>query len=84
MFPDYQAFCLCYNAICATPYTAMVILLNQGNRHILESVFWYRPKPTIEPGMRLCHPAVWEYARDRTDESRLDSLALLSCHSGDN
>ena len=84
VFPDYATFCACYNAICATPHTAMVILLNQGNRGILESVFWY--KPNLIPGdspMRLCHPAVWEHASARTDESRLDSLALLSCHSGD-
>ena len=34
VFPDYQAFCACYNAICSAPYTAMVILLNQGNRGV--------------------------------------------------
>lgn len=62
----------------------MVILLNQGNRHVLECVYWYRPRANLEPGMRMCHPAVWAYARERTDENRPDNLALLSCHSGDN
>ena len=84
VFPDYQAFCACYNAICSTPHTAMVILLNTGTRGILESVFWYRPRLVPDGTLRLCHPALWQHATARTDESRHDNLALLSCHSGDN
>lgn len=60
----------------------------------------FRPRLTVDPELRLCHPLVWEYARGprffdsgveneklrrkRTDENRMDNLALLSCHSGDN
>ena len=84
VFPDYATFSACYNSICASPHTAMVILLNQGNRGILESVFWYKPNLIPNGSMQLCHPSVWEHATLRTDESRIDSLALLSCHSGDN
>jgi hypothetical protein len=84
VFPDYATFCACYNAICSAPHTAMVILLNQGNQNILESVFWYRPRIVPNGTIRLCHPLLWEYAARRTDDTRMDSLALLSCHSGDN
>ena len=85
VFPDYASFCACYNAICATPHTAMVILLNQGNQHnVLESVFWYKPRLHPPGTLRLCHPLVWKYANPRTDESCMDRLALLSCHTGDN
>jgi hypothetical protein len=84
VFPDYAAFCACYNAVCATPHTAMVILLNQGGRGVMDSVFYYRPRLVPDGSVRLCHPAVWEHAAARTDESRLDTLALLSCNSGDN
>jgi hypothetical protein len=84
VFADYATFCACYNAICATPHTAMVILLNQGNQNILDTVFWYRPRLVPKGALRLCHPALWEHAARRTDDSRVDSLALLSCHSGDN
>lgn len=62
----------------------MVILLNNGNNNILDSVFWYRP--TIIPeesAIRLCHPAVWKHASTRTDEAKLDHVALLSCYSAD-
>ena len=85
VFPDYQTFCACYNAICAQPHTAMVILLNQGNRGVLDSVFWYRPRVIPDSaGLRMGHPAIWEHAAGRTDEARHDHLALLSCNSGDN
>ena len=84
VFSDYQAFCACYNTICSQPYTAMVILLNKGNRGVLDSVFWYRPRVIPDGSLRLCHPALWQHAAARTDESRRDNLALLSCHSGDN
>ena len=47
-------------------------------------MFWYRPRIIPDGSLRLCHPAVWEHAASRTDENRLDQLALLSCHSGDN
>jgi hypothetical protein len=60
----------------------MVILLNQGNRTVLESVFWYRPHLT-DSTMKLCHLLLWEHAAARTDESKLGHLALLSCCSAD-
>lgn len=89
-FPDYGSFCACYSAICAQPHTAMVIL-NHGTEgrggNIPDNVFWYRPRLINHSSgdvPRLCHPVVWEHARLRTDESRLDALALLSCHSVDN
>ena len=86
VFADYAAFSACYNSICdrwcalrrsiagATPHTAMVILLNQGNRNILDTVFWYRPQlipdGSIQTARRLyrrafalCHPVVWDHAR---------------------
>ena len=82
VFPDYSTFCHVYNFICGEKHTAMVILLNQGNRTVLESVFWYRPHLT-DSSMQLCHPLVWEHAAARTDESKLGHLALLSCCSAD-
>lgn len=84
VFPDYATFCACYNTICSNPHTAMVILLNQGNQSILDCVFWYKPRIVPPGSLRLCHPYVWDYAARRTDDSRMDALALLSCHSGDN
>lgn len=86
-FPDYNTFCACYNAICGEPHTAMVIL-NQGNGRgdFRESVFWYRPRMYNDAdaaNLRLCHPSLWEHANERTDKSRLDTLALLSCDSVD-
>ena len=49
---------------------------------LLQSVFYYRP---VVPKERviLCHPAVWEYAEERTDTNKLEQLALLSCYSAD-
>ena len=61
----------------------MVILLNQGNRNILESVFWYKPSIIPNEQLRLGHPSLWSHSITRMDETRVDSLALLSCHSGD-
>ena len=84
VFSDYAAFCVCYNTICSNPHTAMVILLNQGNQCVLDSVFWYKPQIVPPGSLQLCHPSVWDYAVKRTDETRIDPLALLSCHSGDN
>ena len=83
IFPDYATFCACYNAICTSPHTAMVILLNQGNRNILDCVFWYKPSIIPNEQLRLGHPSLWNHSATRMDETRMDSLALLSCHSGD-
>lgn len=84
MFPDFQTFNHFFNFISGEKHTAMVLILNQGNRTIQESVFYYRPT-VLEPGKypRLCHPAVWQHAELRTDEQKLDNLALLSCYSAD-
>lgn len=84
VFPDFASFAAVYNAICAEPHTAMVILLNNGAANLQESVFYYKP-PRIgdEVELRLCHPSLWEHARARTDESKLNEIDLLTCYTGD-
>ena len=49
---------------------------------LLQSVFYYKPK-VQKDRVALCHPAVWEYARERTDSNKVEQLALLSCYSAD-
>jgi hypothetical protein len=99
-----------YGFITSVPHTAMVILLNRGRAAaaperrrrgggtsgILQSVFWYRPTLITEQ-VRLCHPALWEHASERTDldqvwlpedaaacpTNKLEHLTLLSCCSAD-
>lgn len=86
VFPDFPTFVHVYSFITAQPYTAMVILLNQGHRGILESVFWYRPPALSRDGgspPRMCHPCVWQHAERRTDTGKLNNIALLSCCSND-
>lgn len=51
----------------------MVILLNRGTTGILQSVFWYRPTVHTER-IKLCHPSVWEHARERMDADKLEHL----------
>lgn len=83
VFPDFQTFCHFYNFICGEKHTAMVIILNQGNRTIPESVFYYKPMVLDSKPQRLCHPLLWKHAEERTDERKLEHLALLSCCSAD-
>lgn len=84
VFPDFNTFSACYNAICSQPHTAMVILLNNGNATLLDSVFYYKPRLIgDDEEIKLCHPAVWEHARARTDETKLNELDLLTCYTGD-
>ena len=84
VFPDYQTFSHFFNFITSEKHTAMVLILNRGNRTIQESVFYYKPT-AMEPGKypRLCHPVTWKHAEARTDDQKLDGLALLSCCSAD-
>ena len=81
-FQDYATFNHVYTFITSTPHTAMVILLNQGTQGVLQTVFWYRPQVNQER-RQLCHPAVWNHARQRMDTNKLEHLALLSCCSAD-
>ena len=71
-----------YGYVTSTPHTALVILLNRGSIGLLQSVFYYRPTIPKERVV-LCHPVVWDYARERTDNNKLEQLALLSCYSAD-
>jgi hypothetical protein len=48
-------------------------------------VFWYKPRfyAAGEGEIKLCHPLVWNHARERTDENKVNELELLTCYSGD-
>ncbi len=84
VFPDFNSFSACYDAICAEPHTAMVILLNSGNADVHESVFYYKPRCIPEDeDIKLCHPAVWEHAGRRTDVCRQNELDLITIATND-
>lgn len=83
-FPDFATFNALYTFITSQKHTAMVILLNRGESDLLKSVFWYKPTYyESTENIRLGHPSIWEHADRRTDESRINELSLLSCHSAD-
>ena len=55
-----------------------------GSIGLLQSVFYYKPEmQRAKDRVVLCHPAVWEFAKERIDTNKLEQLALLSCYSAD-
>ena len=81
-FADFTQFCQIFQYITAEPHTAMVLLLNNGSTNLLDNVFWFRGSADTND-FKICHPALWAYALERTDESRTKNVTLMSCHSGD-
>ena len=80
VFRDFQEFDHVFSYITSTHrHTAMVILPNApaGALGLAGCVFWYRARMDL-PKFQAGHPAIWQYAKERTDETKTRDMALLS------
>ena len=80
VFRDFQEFDHVFSYITSTHrHTAMVILPNApaGALGLAGCVFWYRARMDL-PKSQAGHPAIWQYAKERTDETKTRDMALLS------
>lgn len=73
-FEDFAEFETYYAAICKNTHRAMVVPMSAARGSYSDVCYWF--SVTAEwadspPVFRMCHPAVWEWCNERTDQSKM-------------